>query len=120
MDSTKIQNSSFRAKTPKARQLMSVTIQEPAVMESRKLSKKETVVSVIAPEPQSKVSEIEKQKSIEERLPSVFKSHFNKSWFPRDREMESGEIVTAVLDELTETDAIAARDIFSLLLDVKR
>ena len=89
-------------------------------MESRKLSKKEIVESVITRELQSKVSEIEKQKTIEERLPPVFKSHFNKSWFPKDREMESGEIVTTLLDELKETDAIAARDIFSLLLDVKR
>ena len=68
----------------------------------------------------SQGQESDNVRSAVDDIPSVFKSRLTKDWFPKDVEMHVNYIVPEALKRLNGDDISSAREIFALLIDIKK
>lgn len=53
-------------------------------------------------------------------IPLIFKSRMDKNWFPKDVDLDVKCIVHESLKGLDETDLQSTKEIFALLVDIKK
>lgn len=55
-----------------------------------------------------------------DHVPAVIKSRMDKTWFPKDVELEVESVVRASLKKLDNDDVTSTKEIMELLVDIKK